>query len=214
PRGVISNLIQRFEAFNLLAPNVDALGVVGHSREQKLTAALRILAYGTASDATDEYCRIGASTAKCVMKEFCRAVIDGFSSQFLRPPSAPELIEICRLNSLQGQFKGRYKKPSVVIEAVATQDLRIWHVFFGVPGTCNDITVLERSPLFQDYLMSTSTHNNITYRVNGKLRRGGYLLVDDIYPAMRMFVSPISQPANMKEAHCTRRQESCRKKRC
>ncbi|DAZ97814.1 TPA: hypothetical protein N0F65_002484 [Lagenidium giganteum] len=28
---------------------------------------------------------------------------------------------------------------------------------------------------------------------------------------MRMFASPISQPANMKEAHFTRRQESCRK---
>ncbi|DAZ96708.1 TPA: hypothetical protein N0F65_009175 [Lagenidium giganteum] len=65
PRGVISNLIQRFEAFNLLAPKVDALGVVGHSCEQKLTVASRILAYGTSSDATDEYCRIGASTAIC-----------------------------------------------------------------------------------------------------------------------------------------------------
>ncbi|DAZ93752.1 TPA: hypothetical protein N0F65_000595 [Lagenidium giganteum] len=146
PRGVISNLIKRCEASNLLAPKFDALGVVGNSREQKLTAALRTLAFGTASDATDEYCRFGASTAMCVMKKFCRAVIDGFSSQFLRPPSAPELIEICRLNSLRGfpgmygsldcthwewracpkayagQFKGRYKKPSVVIEAVATYE--------------------------------------------------------------------------------------------
>ncbi|DBA02353.1 TPA: LOW QUALITY PROTEIN: hypothetical protein N0F65_007172 [Lagenidium giganteum] len=233
PRGAISNLVQRFEAFNLLAPKVDALGVFGHSREQKLAAALRILAYGTASDATDGYCRIGASMAICVMKEFCRAVIDGFSSQFLRPPSVPELIEICRLNSLRGfpgmdgsldgthwewracpkayagQFKGRYKKPSVVIEAVATQDLRIWHVFFGVPGTCNDITVLERSPLLQDYLMSTSTHNNITYRVKGSCGMADICWLTASTQPCECF--PISQPANMKETQFTRRQESCRK---
>lgn len=36
----------------------DALGVLGASSLQKCTAAIRMLAYGTAADACDEYCRL------------------------------------------------------------------------------------------------------------------------------------------------------------
>jgi hypothetical protein len=41
----------------------DAAGVFSLSSIQKCTAALRILAYGIAADAIDEYCRLGESTA-------------------------------------------------------------------------------------------------------------------------------------------------------
>jgi hypothetical protein len=37
--------------------------MLGLSSLQKMTAALRILAYGVAIDSTDEYVRIGKSTA-------------------------------------------------------------------------------------------------------------------------------------------------------
>jgi hypothetical protein len=46
-----------------------------------------------------------------------------------------------------GQFKGKEKAPSIILEAVATYDLWIWHAFFGLPGTLNDINVLDR-PIF------------------------------------------------------------------
>ncbi|XP_068309707.1 uncharacterized protein [Pyrus communis] len=45
-------------------------------------------------------------------------------------------------------FSGRSRKPIVVLEDVASDDTWIWHAFFGVPGSQNDITVLGRSPLF------------------------------------------------------------------
>jgi hypothetical protein len=47
-----------------------------------------------------------------------------------------------------GQFKGKEKKPTMVLEAVASKNLRIWHAFFGNPGALNDINILQRSHLF------------------------------------------------------------------
>ena len=39
-----------------------------------------------------------------------------------------------------------------MLEAVALQDLWIWHAFFKVAGTNKDINVLDNSPLFDDLL--------------------------------------------------------------
>ncbi len=44
----------------------------------------------------------------------------------------------------QGQYSGRSGSPTVILEAVSSQDLWIWHAFFGTPGSCNDINVFER----------------------------------------------------------------------
>jgi hypothetical protein len=41
----------------------NATGMLGLSFLQKMTVALRILAYGVVADSTDEYVRIGESTA-------------------------------------------------------------------------------------------------------------------------------------------------------
>ena len=46
-----------------------------------------MLAYGIPADATDEYCRIGESTAIEAMKRFTMAVRACFESTFLRQPS-------------------------------------------------------------------------------------------------------------------------------
>ena len=45
-------------------------------------------------------------------------------------------------------YKGAKGACSVILEAVAAQDLWIWHAFFGMPGTHNDIRVLQCSPVF------------------------------------------------------------------
>ncbi|KAG2270135.1 hypothetical protein Bca52824_064690 [Brassica carinata] len=57
----------------------DASGRLGLSTLQNVTAALRILAYGMPADATDEYIKIGKSTAIECMKRFCRAIVSVFS---------------------------------------------------------------------------------------------------------------------------------------
>jgi hypothetical protein len=45
-------------------------GVLGLSCFQKITAAMRMITYGVAADATDEYVRIGESTALESLRRF------------------------------------------------------------------------------------------------------------------------------------------------
>jgi hypothetical protein len=47
-----------------------------------------------------------------------------------------------------GQFRGHKKDSNIILEAMADEDTWLWHVFFGMPGSCNDINVLQRSHLF------------------------------------------------------------------
>ncbi|XP_073033135.1 uncharacterized protein [Primulina eburnea] len=69
----------------------DGLGRLGLSTNQKATAAIRMLAYAMAADATDEYIKIGESTAIECLQRFCRAVVEVFGAQYLRAPTANDV---------------------------------------------------------------------------------------------------------------------------
>lgn len=47
-----------------------------------------------------------------------------------------------------GQYTGKEGAPTLILEVVADYELWIWHAFFGLPGSLNDINVLNRSPVF------------------------------------------------------------------
>ena len=70
--------------------------------------------------------------------------------------------------------------PTLILEAVASYDLWIWHAFFGCPGTINDLQVLDRSPVFQELYEGQSP--KCEYVVNGRKYNTGYYLSDGIYP--------------------------------
>ena len=50
--------------------------------------------------------------------------------------------------ALQVQYQGYVKKPTIILESVASHDFWIWHAFSGMPGSHNDINVLQQSSLF------------------------------------------------------------------
>jgi hypothetical protein len=108
-----------------------------------------------------------------------------------------------------GQFKGREKKPTIVLEAVASYDLWIWHANFGIPGSNNDINVIQRSELMN--AVASNKIPCVNYRINGRMRSTPYFLVDGIYPEYSFFVKPYSAPTDAKRQEFTRRQESVRK---
>ena len=56
----------------------DAVGLLGFSTIQKVTVALRILAYGIHADSADDYLRMAESTAIDCMYNFCRAIVTVF----------------------------------------------------------------------------------------------------------------------------------------
>jgi hypothetical protein len=45
-------------------------------------------------------------------------------------------------------YCGKIHDPTIVIKAVALENLWIWHGFFRLPETLNNINVLQRSLLF------------------------------------------------------------------
>ncbi|GKB28265.1 ALP1-like protein isoform X1 [Tanacetum coccineum] len=71
--------------------------------------------------------------------------------------------------SWQGQYgRGDKKYPTIMLEAVASQDLWIWHAFYGMADANNDINVLDNSPLFDDLLDDLAPV--VPYVVNGVLQ--------------------------------------------
>jgi hypothetical protein len=46
------------------------------------------------------------------------------------------------LTSWAGMYHSHKGKPSIILEAVAIKDLRIWHAYFEMPGSHNNINVL------------------------------------------------------------------------
>ena len=108
----------------------------------------------------------------------------------------------------EGQYKGN-KAKSVVLEAVASHDLWIWHCFFGCPGSLNDINVLQRSPLMD--AMENGTMHRVEFELNGKPYTLPYWLADGIYPNYPVFAKSIKDPITAAKKFYAKMQESIRK---
>jgi hypothetical protein len=212
---------------------VNAAGHYGFTCLQKVTAAFRQLAYGVPADYVDEYIRMGESTAIESLRKFVAAICEVFGNEYLRAPNEDDttrllhIAEKCgfpgMLGSIDcmhwkwkncptahhGMYCGHVKEPTIILEAVASTDLWIWHAFFGLPGSHNDINVLRRSPLFDRLVKGEAPY--VTYTVNGHNYDMGYYLADGIYPPWSTFVKTIKAPANLKDKNFAAAQESQRK---
>jgi hypothetical protein len=94
-------------------------------------------------------------------------------------------------------FTGHCHEPTMILEAVASQDLWIWHAFFGLPGSHNDINVLERSSVFSHINERRAPLAN--YTINGHNYTIGYYLGDGIYPQWSTIVKTISCPQGKRQ---------------
>ncbi|KAG9410117.1 hypothetical protein AC1031_022099 [Aphanomyces cochlioides] len=107
-----------------------------------------------------------------------------------------------------GQYRGN-KGTSISLEAVVSHDLHFWSYNFGIPGSLNDINVVERSTLLHDIVNGAAPI--IEYVVNGKTYKLPYWLVDGIYPQWAVFVKGISHPQSEARRWFTKQQEALRK---
>jgi hypothetical protein len=69
---------------------------------QKMTAAIRMLAYGTSADLCDEYVSIGETTAMKCLKKFVKAVVSNFSEEYLRSPTDNDIAKLLALGESRG----------------------------------------------------------------------------------------------------------------
>jgi hypothetical protein len=192
------------------------------------------LAYGTPADALDEYLKIAESTSVKCLKMFVEGVIDIFGDKYLRRPNVDDVQRLLDIGESRGfpgmlgsldcmhwrwekcpmswkrQFTNGYKgAPTLILEAVASQDLWIWHAFFGLAGSNNDINVLNQSTLFIEQLKGKAPRVN--YSVNEKQYQLGYYLVDGIYPEWAAFVKSIPMAQTEKHKLFAQYQEGARK---
>jgi hypothetical protein len=94
--------------------------------------------------------------------------------------------------------------PTVVLEAVASADMWIWHAFFGMPGSHNDINILDASPLFKN--LQNGIGPKCKYTINNHEYEMGYYLADLIYPDWATMVKTLTQPQELDQ-----KQEAYRK---
>ncbi|CAL2237001.1 unnamed protein product [Prunus armeniaca] len=82
--------------------NCDATGVLGLLPEQKLTAVIRMLAYGASVDQVDEVARMGKSTTLEALVRFCDAVENLYTRDYLRRPTPRDLQRLLQKAEARG----------------------------------------------------------------------------------------------------------------
>ncbi|XP_047940316.1 uncharacterized protein LOC125187729 [Salvia hispanica] len=97
----------------------------------------------------------------------------------------------------------------MILKAVADHRLWIWHAYFGVAGSNNDINVLNSSTLFADQCRSRGLA--IKFTAKGCQYHMGYYLADGIYTRWLVFVKTISCPMGDRRVLFAAKQESARK---
>ena len=131
-------------------------------------------------------------------------MIDIYEAQYLRSPNANDVERLLQLHferhgfpdmlcsidcmhwrwrncpvAWKGQFtRGDQGSPTIMLEVVASANLWIWHAFFGVTGSNNDINVLNQSPLFNSVLHGYAAE--VQFMVSGTQYNKGYYLANDI----------------------------------
>ena len=189
--------------------------------------------YGVPADSVDDYIRIRESTTIESLKRFVKAVVAIFSDEYLRSPNNNDIARLLSIGESRGfpgmlgsvdcmhwkwkncptawhgMYSGHFHEPTIILEAVASYDLWIWHAFFGLLGSLNDINVLERSTIFNE--LAEGRAPSVNYSVNGHEYTMGYYLVDGIYPSWSTFIKTIPCPQGNKKKHFVAAQESAKK---
>nr|XP_051230042.1 uncharacterized protein LOC127347952 [Lolium perenne] len=137
----------------------NAAGVMGFSAFQKISTSMRVIAYGIPADYTDEYLRIGEDTTTKLVRRFARMIIKLYGPTYLQAPNEDDTKQLIEINekscwpgmlgsldcthwtwkncpiAWHGQYCGKSKDATIVLEAVASQDLWIWHCFLFAGDT-------------------------------------------------------------------------------
>jgi hypothetical protein len=211
------------------------------SFEAKLLLPLKTLAYGVPHHTFRDYFSMSKTNSRECCKQFDVAIYSVYKEEYLRKPTKEDLKAIVKLHknvhkvdgmmgsldcshtvwhkcpkAWQGSFKGKEKKPTIVMEAICDYHLWFWNVSYGYAGTLNDLNILNLSP-FLDALLDGSFEEieelsgTVPYHVLEEEFKRLYVLVDGIYPRYSRFVRSFKDPLTKKEKYFSAWQEGARK---
>jgi hypothetical protein len=119
---------------------------------------MQVIAYGILADYNDEYLRIGEDETIQSVRLFAKTIIRVFGPEYLRSPNEEDTKKLMTMNEARGWpdmlgsidcmhwrwkngpkewhgfYYGESRDPTIVLEAVVSHDLWIWHYFFWIVG--------------------------------------------------------------------------------
>ncbi len=169
-------------------------GRAGIAPEVRLLCILKCIGYGVSPTCEIPYFQICESTIRSSIKSFALLMIEEYSAYYLRPPTKEDAKKVLSLHeekhgvsgmfgsldcmhvgwkncpvAHQGQYTGKEKKPTLVLEAACDWNLWFWHVAFGYPGTLNDINIWDRSCLLRAFLSGEWARNiDVQFQLNNE----------------------------------------------
>ena len=217
----------------------DALGKPGASMEARLLLPLKCLAYGVPPHAFTDYFQMSKTLSKKCCNHFDKTVKKLYEKEYLRLPTKKDVENVLKLHKTvhgvdgmfgsidcmhtywkncpvawQGSFKGKEKKPSIVLEALSDYHMWFWHAAYGYAGTLNDTTILHMSPLLDSFIDGSFAEiesTSVPFAIGEEEFNKCFVLADGIYPPFARFVKGIEMPISMKEKMYTSWQEAARK---
>lgn len=230
PKSMFLDIVEKVEANrSFFHQRMNATGRKSPPARLKVAVAIELLRCGcTPARKAREY-QMSENTIMSCLKEFTLAVNEVFGPAYLRHPTRDEVIDLMNENEVRGfpgmvgsidcchwqwdacplseqnAFVGKEKYASFSFEAVATQDTYFIHLLDIVPGSLNDINIMDRSDVM-DFIPF-----DCPYVVNGKEYSIPYFLADGIYPPYQVLMTPISVPRTKREKKYNSLQEAIRK---
>ncbi|GJY71149.1 ALP1-like protein [Tanacetum coccineum] len=174
------------------------------------------MAYGSVPDSLDEYLQMGATTARKCLENFCKVIMNLYDDKFLRKPTYSDMKKLYAYHNEKHGFPGMLGSidcthwpwanclvafraqfsrgdhgpyPFILLEALASNDLWIWHAFFGVSGMNHDVNALRQSPIFND--LKSGRALDVSFVANNVPYKRGYYLTDGIYPQWSVLIKSI-----------------------
>ena len=102
PRSVCERLFGGVNGKGIFVRRFDSTNKPGIHPLQRVVAALRMLAYGVAADALDEYIQMSEDSVLLSLKAFCEIVIEHFGEEYLREPAEEDLRRMMGINTGRG----------------------------------------------------------------------------------------------------------------
>lgn len=102
PRAIFEKLHHDLKGTSILVQEFHALGKPGIYPLQRIVAVVRVNGYVVATDALDEYLKMGEDYLLLSRKEFFRAVIDKYACDCLNEPREEDLMRILSINAGRG----------------------------------------------------------------------------------------------------------------
>ncbi|GKB48383.1 ALP1-like protein [Tanacetum coccineum] len=185
----------RYGAHDRLVMAYDCRGQRSISALIKCTSAICQLAYGCVPDSLDEYMQMDATISCDSLRIFCKVIMNLYGEEFLRKPTYTYIEKLYAYHNEKHGLPemGDHGPDSfILLEAIASNNLWIWHAFFGVSGMNNDVNVLRQSPIFND--LKSGRAPDVPFVVNNVSYKRGYYLTDGIYPQRSVLIKSIKNP--------------------